>query len=176
MLEGTPFAARPSTGTARMSYALQQSERDVARLKARVEAVEKTNDRLEKRLAEMEVETRNVGRLRDEMASVTRELQQVRDERTKLRAELTQSMGVTIKKMLDDQQTQTLAQVQKAVSASRPPTPAKQTGYNHTVEAGQTLSLIAREYKTTISEIMRANNLSNADQLRIGMVLFIPEK
>ncbi len=159
-----------------MSYAMQQSERDVARLKARVEAVEKSSERMESRLAEAELQARDVGRIRDELASVTRELQQVRDERTKLRAEITQSMGVTIKKMLDDQQTQTLAQVQKAVSASRPPTPAKQTGYNHTVESGQTLSLIAREYKTTVSEIMRANNLSNADQLRVGMVLFIPEK
>jgi LysM repeat protein len=85
-------------------------------------------------------------------------------------------MSVTIKRMMDEQQTQTLAQVQKTLASSRPAAPSKQTGYNHTVAAGQTLSLIAREYKTTVDAIMKANNLNKANELRVGMVLFIPEK
>lgn len=169
MLEGTPFAPRPDTDEARMAYALQQAERDVARLKARVEAFEQNTERLEGRIIDAERQTRDILRLRDE-------LQQIRNDRAKLRDEIAQSMGVTIKRMMDEQQAQTLAQVQKALAASRPVAPTKQTGYNHTVVAGQTLSLIAREYKTTVDAIMKANNLTKANDLRAGMVLFIPEK
>ncbi|MBM4165224.1 MAG: LysM peptidoglycan-binding domain-containing protein [Lentisphaerae bacterium] len=169
MLEGTPFAPKPNTDEARLAYALQQAEREVTRLRARVDAFEQNNERLEGRIIDAERQTRDILRLRDE-------LQQIRNDRAKLRDEISQSMGVTIKRMLDEQQAQTLAQVQKALASSRPAAPSKQTGYNHTVAAGQTLSLIAREYKTTIDAIMKANNLTNANDLRVGMVLFIPEK
>jgi LysM repeat protein len=169
MLEGTPFAPKPNTDEARLAYALQQAERDVTRLKARVDAFEQNSERLEGRIIDSERQTRDILKLRDE-------LQQIRNDRAKLRDEISQSMSVTIKRMMDEQQSQTLAQVQKALASSRPAAPTKQTGYNHTVEAGQTLSLIAREYKTTVDVVMKANNLTNANQLRVGMVLFIPEK
>jgi LysM repeat protein len=169
MLEGTPFAAKPNTDEARLAYALQQAERDVTRLKARVDAFEQNSERLEGRIIDSERQTRDILKLRDE-------LQLIRNDRAKLRDEISQSMSVTIKRMMDEQQSQTLAQVQKALASARPAAPTKQTGYNHTVEAGQTLSLIAREYKTTVDAIMKANNLTNAKQLRTGMVLFIPEK
>jgi len=168
LLEGTPFAPRPNTDEARMAYALQQAERDVTRLQARVDAFEQHTERLEGRILDAERQARDVVRLRDE-------IQQIRDDRAKLRAEISQSMGATIKRMLDDQQAQTLAQVQKALAAARPAAAAKQAGYEHKVEAGQTLSLIAREYKTTVAAIMKANNLSSADRLNVGQVLFIPE-
>lgn len=48
------------------------------------------------------------------------------------------------------------------------------TGVEHVVEAGQTLSAIAQAYGVTVSAIVKANNLQNANSLREGQKLFIP--
>jgi len=43
-------------------------------------------------------------------------------------------------------------------------------GY-HKVRSGETLSSIAKKYKTTVKAIMNANNLTNPDKLKVGMKL-----
>ena len=49
------------------------------------------------------------------------------------------------------------------------------TGYEHVVEGGQTLSAIAAAYKVSISSIRKANNLKS-DSVRVGQKLFIPKR
>lgn len=53
--------------------------------------------------------------------------------------------------------------------------PISDTGYEHEVKAGETLSDIAAAYGVKVSVIIEANNLKNPDQLRVGQKLFIPE-
>lgn len=48
-------------------------------------------------------------------------------------------------------------------------------GYEHVVEKGQTLSAIAKAYKTTVDAIKKANNLKG-DTVFIGQKLFIPKQ
>jgi roadblock/LC7 domain-containing protein len=151
---------------ARLNYSVQQSERDLARLKAQVEALERHSERLEARLATAEGQAREIGRLRGELL-------EYREDVKRLQVEMPQKMGATVQKMLTDSQTKTIAQVEKAI-ASRPAQALKQSGYNHEVASGQTLSLIAREYKTTVNAIMKANNLQSANNIRVGQTLFIP--
>ena len=50
-----------------------------------------------------------------------------------------------------------------------------QRGREHIVEQGHTLSTIAAAYHVSSKAIIKANNIKNPDQLRIGQVLFIPE-
>jgi LysM repeat protein len=50
-----------------------------------------------------------------------------------------------------------------------------QTGYEHVVKSGETLSAIATAYKTSVASIMKANNLKTANSIRVGQKLFIPE-
>jgi len=50
-----------------------------------------------------------------------------------------------------------------------------ESGYEHVVKAGQTLSEIAKAYGVTASVISKANKLKNPDDLRVGQTLFIPE-
>ena len=52
-----------------------------------------------------------------------------------------------------------------------PPVPQYTT---HRVRSGETLSQIAGRYRTSVSAIMRANNLRSANRLRIGQRLRIP--
>ncbi len=49
-----------------------------------------------------------------------------------------------------------------------------QTGYEHVVEPGQTLSAIAVAYKVNVNSIKKANSLKS-DVLRPGQKLFIPK-
>ena len=72
-----------------------------------------------------------------------------------------------------------------AKTAARPATPApapRASGWDHTIEAGQTLSAIAQAYrdhygvKTTASDILKANPGLDERRLQIGQVIFVPEK
>ena len=53
------------------------------------------------------------------------------------------------------------------------PTPAPSTN-THTVRAGDTLSAIARQHRTTVSELQRLNNIANVNLIRVGQVLRLP--
>lgn len=52
---------------------------------------------------------------------------------------------------------------------------ASGVGYEHEVKAGETLSAIATAYGAKMSAILDANGLKNADQLRVGQKLMIPQ-
>lgn len=66
-----------------------------------------------------------------------------------------------------------------APTPSGPSRPAartgSQTGYEHVVQPGETLSKIAAAYKVKMSVILEANNLTNPDSIRVGQKLFIPD-
>ena len=44
----------------------------------------------------------------------------------------------------------------------------------HTVAAGETLSSIALQYEVRLSDLVKANNLQNADQLALGQKIHVP--
>ncbi|UDQ97531.1 LysM domain-containing protein [Lentisphaerota bacterium WC36G] len=48
--------------------------------------------------------------------------------------------------------------------------------YVHTVESGETLTSISRQYAIKIKEIKEANRLDNTDRIFVGQKLYIPKK
>lgn len=52
---------------------------------------------------------------------------------------------------------------------------APQTGYEHVVQPGETLSAIAQAYGVKMDAILTANNIKNANSIRVGQKLFIPD-
>ncbi|MFH1067569.1 MAG: LysM peptidoglycan-binding domain-containing protein [bacterium] len=57
----------------------------------------------------------------------------------------------------------------------------KEEGYEHVVEKGQTLWIIAQAYQkkgvhVTVEDICKANDMKPGDKLRVGQRLFIPNK
>jgi len=59
------------------------------------------------------------------------------------------------------------------IPAWRPPASSH---YVHRVRSGDSLSSLAYRYKTTVSAIMRANNLKNSNYLKVGWNLRIPTR
>ncbi|MBP7217117.1 MAG: N-acetylmuramoyl-L-alanine amidase [Candidatus Omnitrophica bacterium] len=55
-----------------------------------------------------------------------------------------------------------------------PTAPMRTDGVLHVVGSGQTLWRIAKVYNIDMQEIMRANNISDANQIGVGEQLFIP--
>jgi LysM repeat protein len=55
-----------------------------------------------------------------------------------------------------------------------PPPPPSSCGTYYTVRWGDTLSSIAARYGTTVQAIMYANNITNANFIYAGMILYIP--
>jgi len=49
------------------------------------------------------------------------------------------------------------------------------TGVEHTVQPGETLSEIASAYNVRIDVLIRANGLKNPNSIRVGQKLFIPD-
>ena len=50
-----------------------------------------------------------------------------------------------------------------------------QTGYEHEVQAGETLSAIAAAYGVTSKVVLDNNDIKDPNRLRVGQKLFIPE-
>ena len=70
-----------------------------------------------------------------------------------------------------------VAQVVGNSSSSRPKASTKKIsseGYEHVVQPGETLSAIAAAYNSRSADIIEANGLKDANQLRVGQKLFIP--
>ena len=68
--------------------------------------------------------------------------------------------------------------VKKATPAAPPASTrraATQSGYEHEVKPGETLSAIAQAYEVKMDAILKANNLKNANSIRVGQKLFIPD-
>ena len=61
-----------------------------------------------------------------------------------------------------------------AARPAAPARPAYSAYYEHVVEAGQTLSFIAKGYDTTVPKILAANPGLSAAKLRVGQKLIIP--
>ena len=60
-------------------------------------------------------------------------------------------------------------------SVATPPAPSPEPRTKtHTVQAGDTLSAIARQYRTTVSELQRLNDIANVNLIRVGQVLNLP--
>jgi LysM repeat protein len=53
--------------------------------------------------------------------------------------------------------------------------PGRQTGYEHIVADGETLSAIASAYEVSAQKIIAANSLTDPDNLKVNQKLFIPE-
>ena len=65
-----------------------------------------------------------------------------------------------------------LSQLDK-IPVSKPP---RRAYVYHRVRTGQTLSLIAKRYRTSVSMIMRANNLRRSNYIVAGQLLKIPQR
>ncbi|MCL1856746.1 MAG: LysM peptidoglycan-binding domain-containing protein [Kiritimatiellaeota bacterium] len=144
-------------------------------------------DKTAQRVSELEAQ---LYRLQSQVDGLATTLQQggvqknaaTKDEVAALRSEVAalRAENQALRKLIDELP----AKIAKSVaqSAPAPVQPAKgsgqpqvMTGVEHVVEAGQTLSEIAKAYGVKLDTIVKANNIANPAALKIGQKIFIPQ-
>lgn len=61
-----------------------------------------------------------------------------------------------------------------APATTEAPKPPPQTGNNHVVAKGETLTSIAKMHKVTVEELQKFNHIENDRKLQIGQTIMIP--
>jgi LysM repeat protein len=62
----------------------------------------------------------------------------------------------------------------KPVAEAPKAEPVAATGLTHVVARGETLTSIAKHYKTSVADLLKANKIEDDRKLQIGQVLIIP--
>ncbi len=163
------------TAAARAAMERQQLSRDTEIAKAAAQSAEVHLQQIDTRLSRLEESLRqsnaasgsDLAALQRELASVKSETASLRADRETLKKEIVGEISSEVAKLL-------AAQQKAAANARATPAAQSQTGYEHKVQAGQTLSAIAQAYGASVEKIKKANGLKN-DVIRVGQVLFIPD-
>ncbi len=74
-----------------------------------------------------------------------------------------------------DRMTATISELLASSAAAQPASRGRQTGVEHTVRPGETLSEIASAYGVTVRALLQSNSMENPDRIRVGDRIFIPD-
>ena len=154
----------------RIEMARQQAARELDVVKARGEAVDFHLQQINTRLDRLEGTVRETGAPQADIAALRREVEQLREDRTLLKKEIVDELSREFAKLLAVQNAAPAASATRGAARTQ----GRQAGYEHKVQAGQTLSEIASAYKVSVDKIKQANGL-NSDIIRVGQVLFVPD-
>lgn len=164
--------------------------RDVVHEREDMLLLQESVQRLSGRMETVEME---ISRLRSDMASLTaaqsrgtqtQALQSQVDELNRRLQSLDAARAADKQEVVDRLSRQVADVLKKSApapaKASATPQKTRKTGtdygYEHEVKPGETLSAIAVAYGVKSSDILEANNIKDANTLRVGQKLFIPEK
>lgn len=149
-------------------------QEDLRQLRGRMDDLEAELQRMDQevRRATAEAEDsvrREVEPMGSRLADVERRVQEIDRGRESDKQEIIDTLSRKIAGMMQGSGGRATASTERVSRGGG------ETGYEHVVEPGQTLSEIATAYGVSVSVIVEANALKNPNQLRAGQRLFIPE-
>jgi len=166
----TQDAGPPAASQADVGYL----RNEIHRLNARLEATDAELGRLQGELMSSQS-------TQPSMATLS-QLQTVKDEVDDLQGQIraVDTARAKDKKQIYDDLTKKISKMLKSSSSSSyssrsRPRSGSQSGIEHEVKAGQTLSQIASAYGVTTRILVEENGLKSADAIYAGQKLFIPE-
>lgn len=148
----------------RDAFMRQQAFEEMQRVSGQIDVLQENHNELAGRVAAVERSRNEVDALRAEIASLRAEVATLKNELGKVRGDIVKDLSGSIRKI--QQQVQ-------ARPAPSPATPRLGSYREHVVEKGDTLSLIAQAFGTTVGRIREANGLKS-DMLRLGQKIKIP--
>lgn len=182
MFEGTIFEQPPrkEVATVQRANTVPTLGPDVRQLSDQVEALNRSIEVMNGRLDRLEMQPKTSSATPDELVALRKDIQFLRSDRETLKREITDDLAARVEKIASRQQAEVRAARPASVAtvapaAAKSSSPVKRSGYEHKVEKGQTLSVIARGYGTTVDAIMKVNKIANPSSIRVGQVLFIPD-
>lgn len=158
------FAAFAQSGT-REAFLKQQAYNEMQRISGQIDVLQSNQEDLAQRVAKVERSKGEVDSLKAEIAALRASLEQMRREMSAQRGEIVKDLSSRI------------AKLPTAVSAPPVKSAPAYTGpyIEYEVVSGDTLTVIAKAFDTTVQKIKEMNGLRN-DNLRIGQKLNIPKE
>ena len=151
---------------AREQTEMDRMRENVQRLQEQLAGVQLEQQNLRRDVDELRSKGQDGGTTRTQLSDLERRLQAVEAAREKDRQSIVDQLSRKVADVVGAQQGG------RSADATR----GAETGYEHVVQQGETLSAIAKAYKVKVDTIIKANNLKTANSIRIGQKLFIPEK
>ena len=160
---GVAFAQAP---VGRDAFLKQQAVAEMQRVSAQVDVLAANQEELAERLRKSESAKAEIESLRAEVAALKGTIAELRREMQGQREEIVRDLSKKIVSM-------------QPPPAPKQPQPKKPTYsgpcYEYTVQSGDTLSLIAKAFGSSVPKIKEMNGLKS-DALRVGQKLNIPKE
>lgn len=132
---------------------------EVYQLNVRIQELESSNQKLHRDMDALNAANmENGGSVKASVADIKADLDRMKAEQDSVKKEIVADLSGK------------MAAVIKETSSN-----AGAVGRNHVVASGDTLSAICTAYGVKMEAIIKANNLKDANSIRIGQKLFIPE-
>ena len=165
MVLGCLVGCAAAYGQGKESFMQQQAYAEMQRVSGQVDILQTNLGDLQRRVGALEGGGDDSKGVRQEIDSLRTQISELRREMQGLRGEIVKDLSGRIAKM------------QSAVAPAPRPAPEKIVIGPHqeyTVQSGDTLSLIAQAFGTTVAKIKEMNGLKN-DNLRVGQKLNLPK-
>lgn len=148
------------------AFIRQQAMAELQRVTSQIDLLQNNYEDLARRVGKLEKGGGETEALRAEIASLRTQLSELKKQLASQREEIVKDISGKIAKM------QVAQPEPKAKSA-----PAVQGPYlEYTVQSGDTLSLIAQAFNTSVAKIKAMNPKVNANALRIGQKIKVPKE
>ena len=165
MVLGCLVGCAAAYGQGKESFMQQQAYAEMQRVSGQVDILQTNLGDLQRRVCALEGGGDDSKGIRQEIDSLRTQIGELRREMRGLRGEIVKDLSGRIAKM------------QSAVAPAPKPAPEKIVIGPHqeyTVQSGDTLSLIAQAFGTSVAKIKEMNGLKN-DNLRVGQKLNLPK-
>ena len=163
---------------ARAAYQQQQALAEVPRLVQQFDVLVQNQDNIVARLQRLEQPAGPDANLQAEIATLRAEVADLRAALPRLqeqiRAAVVADLAQRMAKITPPPPPAAVSAPARAPAARPAPPPSVGFHYEWVVEKGQTLSLIAQGFDTTVQKILAANPGLKANNLRVGQKLIIP--
>lgn len=157
-----------ATAQGRDDFIRQQAMAEMQRVSGQIDVLQNNFDELARRVSKLESGGSESRQLRQEIDSLRNTVSELRRQMERQRGEIVQDISGRIAKM----------------QPATPPPPEKKTvrrtvvtapHFEYTVQSGDTLSLVAKAFNTSVSKIKEMNNLKS-DSLRVGQKIKVPKE
>lgn len=149
----------------RDAFLKEQAVAEMQRVSAQVDVLASNQEELAERLRRAESAKAEIENLRAEVAALKGTIAELRREMQGVRGEIVQDLSKKI------------ASLQPPSPKPQPPKRPAYSGpvYEYTVQAGDTLSLIAKAFGSTVQKIKDLNGMKS-DRLSIGQKINVPKE
>jgi len=148
-----------------------QAMAEVQRIANQIDVLQSNYDELASRFGRQPKYDRDIAALRNDIDALRGALENLRREMHGMRAEIVADLT---KKIVDINKRQAPVPAPAPVQKAPPPPAVSGPCREYVVEKGDTLSIVAQAFNTSVRKIKEMNNLKS-DNLRVGQKLIVPE-